>query len=116
MAAIERYNELCASGVDSDYGKDAQFMIAIDTPPFYGSFDDNKKTTRAGLVTLAGVPCDKTLNVLKADRSGAIKGLYAAGNVLGERYGNGYATPSAGNSIGMAMTHGRVAGKSAAAQ
>ena len=67
-------------------------------------------------VETAGVPCDRTLSVLKADRTGTIKGLYAAGNVLGERYGNGYATPSAGNSIGMAMTHGRVAGKNAAAR
>lgn len=116
LAAIERYNELCASGVDTDFGKDAQYLIPIDTPLFYASFDDNKKTPRAGLVTLAGVPCDRTLNVLKADRTGTIKGLYAAGNVLGERYGNGYATPSAGNSIGMAMTHGRVAGKNAAAR
>ena len=52
---------------------------------------------------------------MRADRSGTIKGLYAAGNCLGQRYGVGYSTPSAGNSIGMAMTHGRVAGKIMAA-
>ena len=40
-----------------------------------------------------------------------IPGLYAAGNTLGGRYGLQYTTPFAGNSIGMAMTHGRVAGK-----
>ena len=33
----------------------------------------------------------------------------------GQRYGMAYATPSAGNSMGMAMTHGYMAGKIMAA-
>lgn len=40
-----------------------------------------------------------------------IKGLYAVGNAMGGRYGLGYSTPSAGNSIGMACTNGYVAAK-----
>jgi succinate dehydrogenase/fumarate reductase flavoprotein subunit len=60
---------------------------------------------------LAGLLTDKSLNVMKVDRSTSIKGLYAAGNCLGQRYGMGYSTPSAGNSMGMAMTHGREVGK-----
>jgi len=111
LASIERYNQLCASGVDDDFFKDSQFMLSIDTAPFYASKSEARWKTRAGLVCLAGLFCDENLNVLKADRSGPIKGLYAAGNCLGMRYGNGYATPSAGNSMGMAMTHGRWAGK-----
>jgi hypothetical protein len=115
LASITRYNELCAKGQDADFNKDPQFMLAIDTPPFYASVSEARWKTRAGLVCLAGLLCDKNLNVLKADRSAPIKGLYAAGNCVGLRYGNGYATPSAGNSMGMAMTHGRVAGKIIAA-
>lgn len=111
LASIERYNEICAAAVDSDFGKDANQLIPIDTPPFYGAVSMNAGTQSAGLVTLAGMFTDENLNVLKADRSGPIKGLYAAGNCLGQRYGVGYSTPSAGNSMGMAMTHGRVAGK-----
>jgi hypothetical protein len=38
------------------------------------------------------------------------------GNCLGQRYGNAYSTPTAGVSIGMAMTYGRVAGKNAASR
>ena len=38
------------------------------------------------------------------------QGLYVAGNCLGGRYGFGYSTPFAGNSVGMAMTHGWTAG------
>ena len=110
LEQVAKYNELCATGKDSQYGKEAQYMIPVETPPFYTSPSNNSKTTSAGLVTLAGVETTDNLQVV--DVNGAIiPGLYAAGNCLGERYGNSYATPFAGNSIGMAMTHGRVAGK-----
>lgn len=115
LAEIEHYNELCKSGVDSDFDKDPDLMIPIEKAPFYGAVSDNGGTTSPGLVTLAGLLTDENLNVMKADRSDTIKGLYAAGNTLGQRYGIGYSTPSAGNSIGMAMTHGYMAGKIMAA-
>ena len=107
---VAKYNELCATGKDSQYGKDSKYMVPIDTPPFYTCPANNSKTTSAGLVTLAGVETNNNLQVVDA-AGNVIPGLYAAGNCLGERYGNSYATPFAGNSIGMAMTHGRVAGK-----
>jgi hypothetical protein len=115
IASVARYNELCAAGKDTDFDKDPQLLLSIDTPPFYGSCSQFAGTQSAGLVTLAGLLTDTNLNVMKADRSGPIQGLYAAGNCLGQRYGMGYSTPSAGNSIGQAMTHGRVAGKIVAA-
>jgi succinate dehydrogenase/fumarate reductase flavoprotein subunit len=115
VKSIEHYNELCHKGSDTDFGKDADVMIPVEVPPFYGAVGTNTGTANAGLVTLAGLLTDENLNVLKADRTGAIKGLYAAGNCLGQRYGVAYSSPSAGNSIGMAMTHGRVAGKIIAA-
>ena len=107
---VAKYNELCATGKDSQYGKDGKYMVPIDTPPFYTCPANNSKTTSAGLVTLAGVETNNNLQVIDVTGN-VIPGLYAAGNCLGERYGNSYATPFAGNSIGMAMTHGRVAGK-----
>ena len=36
-ASVARYNELCAAGVDEDFGKEAYRLSAIDTPPFYGA-------------------------------------------------------------------------------
>ena len=90
-------------------------MIPVETAPFYVSVSQNDGSVSTGLVTLAGLITDENLNVMKADRSAPIKGLYAAGNTLGQRYGMAYATPSAGNSIGMAMTHGYMAGKIMAA-
>ena len=107
---VAKYNELCATGKDSQYGKDGKYMVPVDTPPFYAAPASNSKTTSAGLVTLAGVETNNNLQVIDV-AGNVIPGLYAAGNCLGERYGNSYATPFAGNSIGMAMTHGRVAGK-----
>lgn len=112
---IAHYNELCHAGADTDFDKQADLMIPIETPPFYGSVGENTGRTSTGLVTLAGLLTDENLNVMKADRSEPIKGLYAAGNCLGQRYGMAYATPSAGNSMGMAMTHGYMAGKIMAA-
>jgi hypothetical protein len=111
LSQIERYNKLCAKAHDDDFGKDANLMLPINKAPFYGSVSQNTGAVSAGLVTLTGLITDENFNVMKADRSGVIKGLYATGNCLGQRYGVGYSTPSAGNSMGMAMTHGRVAGQ-----
>ncbi len=110
LAEIKAYNELCYAGNDTQFGKDTWLMIPVDTPPFYGVKGSNGSSVSAGLVTLCGLVTDGTLNVLDQSQN-PIKGLYAAGNCLGQRWGNGYNTPTAGASMGMAMTHGRVAGK-----
>lgn len=111
LATVEAYNELCNAGKDTQFGKDAQLMIPVDEAPFYGVVTQNTGEVNAGLVTLTGLVTDANLQVLKADRKTPIKGLYATGNCLGQRFGPQYSTPSAGASMGMAMTHGRVAGK-----
>jgi hypothetical protein len=114
LASITRYNNLCAAGKDTDFGKDAKCMLPIDTAPFIGTVGMNSHGSDGiGLVTLAGILTDDNMNVLDKDYK-PIKGLYVAGNTLGGRYGIGYTTPCAGNSIGMAMTHGWVLGKYAA--
>ncbi len=110
LESIKRYNSLCRKGDDTDFGKDAKAMISIDEPPFYGCVGQLGGTPGFGLVTLAGMVADSKLRVLDKS-SKPIKGLYVAGNTLGGRYGPAYTTPVAGNSIGMAMTHGWLAGK-----
>ena len=62
---------------------------------------------------MSGMMTDENLQVLNYDNQ-PIKGLFVAGNALGGRYGTGYSTPCAGNSIGFAGTHGLVAGKNGA--
>ena len=117
LAAIERYNELCHAGADADFGKDACLMTPIEQPPFFGfgsaapgGFGGNSGSMSISLVTLTGLMTNGDLQVLDKDGN-VIEGLYAAGNTLGGRYGLQYTTPFSGNSIGMAVTHGRVAGK-----
>lgn len=112
---VERYNALCASGTDSDFGKDAELMKPLVTAPFYAAIRENKRYENVGLVTLAGLATDGELRVLNG-KGEVIKGLYAAGNCLGGRFGTSYAAPYPGLSVGMAITHGRVAGKIATGQ
>ena len=111
LASVERYNELCDKGADEDFGKDAELMVPVREAPFYGFVGNNGGARGTGLVTVCGLVTDEDFNVLTADRSAKIPGLYAVGNSLGQRYGAIYTMPIAGNSIGMAMTHGRLAGK-----
>lgn len=114
VASIEHYNELCHSeDGDTDYGKDAAYMIPIETPPFYGGKGQLSHSSSPMMVTMSGLVTDGTQNVMRTDWT-PIKGLYAAGNCLGGRYGFGYSTPFAGNSVGMAMTHGWIAGRTVA--
>ena len=111
VESVNRYNELCHAGVDSDFGKRAEAMIPVEEAPFYacaGSVGGSGASV--SMVTMSGVMTDARLNVVDLNGN-AIKGLYTCGNSLGGRYGTGYNTPCAGNSIGMAGTHGRLAGQ-----
>lgn len=113
-AAVERYNELCAAGKDTDFGKPADNLIPIDEAPFYIAAQNTPNLYGPGLNTLAGLCVNGNMQVLTASKNDVIPGLYAVGNTMGERYGNAYNCPSAGNNMGNAMTSGRVAGKHAA--
>lgn len=116
LASIETYNEMCNSeDGDVDYGKEKKFMFPIDEPPYYGTTSDIDSKPSLGLVTLSGVIADDEFRVARNGvKSDPIKGLYTCGNCLGNRYGLEYVTPMAGNSLGMAQTHGWLAGKNAA--
>ena len=114
VESIKHYNELCYAGADNDYGKDAKAMIPIDEAPFYGCRGRGMGGgARPSMVTVSGIMADGKLRVLNKEGQ-PIKGLYVCGNTLGGRYGLGYSTPFAGNNIGMALTHGWMAGKFAA--
>lgn len=114
VATVERYNELCEAGDDVDYCKSAKFMLPINEGPFYVSMQSTSNLYNCGLNTITGLVVNGNMQVLNADRSEVIPGLYAVGNCMGQRYGNAYSCPSAGNNMGSAMTTGRVTGKHAA--
>lgn len=105
-ATIERYNELASAGNDEDFGKRADRMFPIDTPPFYGY----KMTDTVLLVCMGGLETTVDFEVLDTNDD-VIPGLYAVGNTQGGRFLVDYPLPCPGISHGMAMTHGMLVGK-----
>lgn len=115
LAEVAHWNEMCKAGKDTDWGADPSILFPIEQGPFFGSYSVTQNgTPSGGLVALPGVNTDGRFNVLRADKT-PIKGLYAVGNVCGNRYGIQYHTPTSGNSCGMALTNGYVAAEYAVA-
>lgn len=108
VRSVARYNELCKTGKDVDFGKDAALLSPIDQPPFFGYA--GKKGLGPVIVTTGGLLTDENQNVLDHNYE-TIPGLFATGNCCGGRFGLQYSTPVSGISLGMAQTLGREAGR-----
>lgn len=120
LEEIARYNRWCREGQDRDFGKDPKLLHAIEQPPFYAC-GQRKDSRRPGgqslklLVTVSGLMIDEHQQVLGEDFE-PIPGLFATGNCSGGRFGFQYTTSVPGQSLSMAQTLGREAGKYLAAQ
>jgi hypothetical protein len=108
-ASVNRYNQMCAEGKDTDYAKAPELLFPVDTPPFYASVTRHAPGGRI-LVTLAGLFVDGSHNCLD-DNFNPIPGLYAVGNSSGGRFPLQYSAPIHGASLGMANTLGYVLGE-----
>lgn len=108
VATVNRYNELCAGGVDEDFGKPAYRMSAIDEPPFYAA-----RFAQQGSHTMDGLMINEDMQVLDENLE-VIPGLYAAGDNSGCYLGVTYLGNAAGNAAGRSITFGRHAGRVAA--
>jgi len=120
-ATVERYNGHSAEGIDADFGRgsyawdrySAGFIPVRDQlrpltePPFYAV-----QVQVGCLGTKGGLKIDQHARVLKADGSGPIAGLYAAGNAAANPFGMAY--PSGGATVGPALVFGWLAGTTAA--
>lgn len=111
VATVERFNGLCATGVDEDFGRgrdeyDTFFTGGVgpapcDQAPFYAArFVLSDLGTKGGLVT------DERGRVLRED-GGHIPGLYAAGNSAASVFGAVY--PGPGAPLGSAMVFASLA-------
>lgn len=107
---VRRYNEdVELHGEDRQFRKDGNGhkLTPIKTAPFYAV------EVRSAIVGFTAAGLDITLDCEVRDTRGrAIKGLYAAGEVLGCFHGKRYA--GGGTSIGSAVVFGRRAGTMAA--
>lgn len=104
-ATVERYNELCARGVDEDFCKNPRFLYPIDEPPFYAS-----KVGAVLLAVVGGAVINTDFQCLKQDGE-PIEGLYAIGNTAGGTYAVDYPINIPGNSHGRALTQGYLCGR-----
>ena len=115
LQEVERYNELCREGQDTDFGKDPHLLYPILQGPFYACGQKKDSRHPGGqslklLVTVSGLLVDEHQQVLNGAFE-PIPGLFATGNCSGGRFGFQYTTSLPGQSISMAQTLGREAGK-----
>ena len=99
LETVARYNQIVASGDDTDFGKRTRLLTSIEKAPFYAL-----KWGPVLLDVFGGAQVDVTLNVIGAD-SRRIPGLYAVGNAAGGMYSVDYPLLLNGNSYGRAMAY-----------
>lgn len=108
-ATVARYNEHCAAGTDSDYFKTSKYLQPVAEGPFYAV------TMISGtLITLGGIAVNGNLQVLAADTSQPIPGLYAIGAEASGLWGDTYPLDIPGAISGFSYTSGWVAADHAA--
>ena len=97
-ATVERWNEMCAKGVDEDFGRTA-LLNPIDTPPYYCV-----KTAPGSMGNYGGLLRNANSEVLRVDGT-PIPGLYVSGGTAAVACENGW-------TMSHAFTYGRLAGRS----
>lgn len=106
VANVKRYNELCETGMDDDFGKPSSKMVPVLKPPFYGIHRRMRVSTLC-----SGMLVDKNHQALDADGN-KIGGLFVIGNMAGGFYGGvDYPLTVFGLSLGRCYTFGYLAGK-----
>ena len=73
VATVDRYNELCAAGEDEDFGKDAEYLLALETGPYYAI-----TPTTCVFQTMGGIKINRDMQVLN-EAGEVISGLYSSG-------------------------------------
>jgi succinate dehydrogenase/fumarate reductase flavoprotein subunit len=103
---ISTYNGYCARGHDSDFGRHAGDLTALDAPPFYAI-----RMWPGGMNTQGGAKRNEKAQVLNVDGD-PIPGLYSAGE-FGSIFGMLYA---GGGNLSECLAFGRIAGENAASR
>ncbi len=98
VKTVERYNELCDKGEDTEFFKDAKYMHPIRTAPFYAVGQKGGSC----FATYGGLVVDDKFHVLDKDWE-PIPGLFVAGE-----------NAAGGSSVAFVIPGGRLAAKYAA--
>ena len=103
VQTVAEYNEMCAAGADTQFGKPASFMNAVEEGPFYAV-----KYRPSAWVTIGGVRTNDRLQAI--DKAGLpIENLYVAGADNGSTISAPYCGYE-GTSLMTAYCGGRLAG------
>jgi fumarate reductase flavoprotein subunit len=109
VASVQRYNELCAAGKDSDFGKDPAYLFPIEQKPYYIAHVQS----RSG-VMIGGIETDMNWQAVDQDRN-PIPNLYALGTDGCMLFKTIYSFDTTCAACGAAMIYsGRKAGQHAA--
>lgn len=81
---VENYNKMCAAGKDTEFSKDPQYLIPLESGPYY-CFE----LQTGFFTTVGGMKVNDKAQVLDANDE-PIVGLYAAGCDAGGLYGDSY--------------------------
>lgn len=102
VETVKRYNEVCASGSDTDFGVPSEYLAysSVVEPPFYCMHREVLKQWTDG-----GVNTNRYGQVLDAECE-PIEGLYAAGNIRSGLCGTHYLWKSFGSNKLNATTGG----------
>ena len=107
-ATVDTYNGYCESGVDEQFGKDAQYLDAIGEGPYYAIIGAPYCYTTCGALDI-----NENFQVLKEDGETPIEGLYAVGtDSMGVLFSpkKAYVT-FGGGANGWALTSGKLCGE-----
>jgi fumarate reductase flavoprotein subunit len=102
---VEKYNRYTDKGLDPEFGRDKEYLIKIQEPPFYAIKQVLISTHGGG-----GLRTNTNLQILDVNGN-IIHGLYGCGEVVGGTTGEIYLTST---HYPVAMTFGYWAGKFAA--
>lgn len=111
LASIARYNEQCRARSDHDYGKRPLRLFGVEQGPFYAA----RFTPATMIAVMGGLESDADARCYDT-KGNPIPGLYVAGNVQGNRFAVEYPLTVPGLSHSIALTFGRIAGRSAVEQ
>ena len=110
LSTVARYNEICETGSDVDFGKDSKFLAPVVNPPFYAIH----RHVRISAIC-AGCDVNAEQQCLTPEGE-VIEGLYACGNASRFYGGVDYPLDITGLSIGRSYTQGYMVGKALAAK
>ena len=105
---VERYNQQCAQNYDDDFCKAREYLIPLTGKKFYAL-----RSACGAYGSLGGIKINHKLQVITDDYQ-VIEGLYGAGSDVCEIYNGTYFFYFPGNTMGFAVTTGRLAGEYAA--